>query len=267
MSVAAATLASTCDQLPGSSLDEVMALADLQTRVDRKYLVPAPVFTELMSRLEGRHRALDIEGRRLFDYESVYFDTPELTTYHLHAGDRRRRFKVRTRTYLDSHQTVLEVKTEGGRDETVKDRYPHELVDRYTLGLAGRTVVGERLGSPQLAQRLEPSLVSRYQRATLVEPATGSRMTCDVDLAFHDEQERRTGPDDLVLIESKTAGAAAPVDGVLWRMGHRPVSISKYCVGLALVRPDLPANRWNRTLRTSFGWSPVRRGSGRRLSH
>ena len=35
-------------------------------------------------------------------------------------------------------------------------------------------------------------------------------------------------------------------------MGQRPVRISKYCVGLAVVHPHLPANRWNRTLRRYF---------------
>ena len=35
-----------------------------------------------------------------FDYESVYFDTPDLTCYLLAARRRRRRFKIRTRTYV-----------------------------------------------------------------------------------------------------------------------------------------------------------------------
>jgi hypothetical protein len=38
-------------------------------------------------------------------------------------------------------------------------------------------------------------------------------------------------------------------------MGVRPISISKYCVAVALLHRDLAANRWNRTLRTHFGWA------------
>lgn len=44
----------------------------------------------------------------------------------------------------------------------------------------------------------------------------------------------------------------AGVDRVLWSRGHRPVSISKDATGLAALRPDLPANRWQRTLRSHF---------------
>ena len=37
-------------------------------------------------------------------------------------------------------------------------------------------------------------------------------------------------------------------------MGIRHLSMSKYCVGIALLHPHLPANRWNRVLRNRFDW-------------
>lgn len=258
MTPARRALSSGCSALPSTSLEYILATADLQTRVDRKYLVPATAFTELLLALGDRMSVLDIEGRRLFAYESVYFDTPELLAYHQHVGGRRRRFKVRTRTYVDSAQSMLEIKTAGGRDETVKDRHPYRIDDRYELNRWGRAVVGRRLGSAVLAGRLEPSLTSRYHRATMVEPGTGSRLTCDVDLRFEDRHRHHDGPEGLVLIESKTDGAASIADRTLWRLGHRPATVTKYCVGLALLHPQLRANRWNRTLRRDFGWSPSR---------
>ncbi len=258
MSPAGATVDRVCGALDHVDLAQVLNLAELQTRVDRKYLVPHTVFAELIGLFETRLCALEIHGRRVFNYESVYFDTPELLSYHQHLQGRRQRFKVRTRTYLDSDETVLEVKTEGGRDETVKDRYDYRLQDRRDLTPQARQIVSARLHDTSLADRLEVSLVSRYQRATLLDPASGSRMTCDVNLAFDDRARGVTGPGDRVLIESKTAGAAAPVDHALWRMGHRPVALSKYCVGLALLNPHVPANRWNRSLRQGFGWVPDR---------
>lgn len=258
MTPARQALSVGCAGLPTTSLEHIIATADLQTRVDRKYLVPPEVFAHVLARLDGRMKVLDIDGRRLFQYESVYFDTPELLAYHQHVGGRRRRFKVRTRTYVDSAQSMLEVKTAGGRDETIKDRHPYQLDERYGLNPWAREVVGGRLGDAALARRLELSLVSRYHRATLVEPATGSRLTCDVDLDFEDRRQRRSGPDDLVLIESKTTGAASLADRTLWRLGHRPATVTKYCVGLGLLHPQLRANRWNRTLRAAFGWSPTR---------
>lgn len=242
--------------MPTLDLAEVTTAADLQTRTDRKYLVPAADFLTLCRELDGVLAVLDIGGRRTFDYESVYFDTPGLLAYYAHATGRRRRFKVRTRTYLNSGECALEIKTEGGRGETVKDRHPYAAGHRYEIDPAGRALVAAAVGG-RLAERLRPSLVTRYARTTLVDLHTRSRMTCDVGLCFRDGDRHRDGPDGLVLVESKTASAAGQVDAILWRLGHRPVALSKYCAGLALLHPRLPANRWNRTLRRGFGWRPA----------
>ena len=113
-------------QLPPVGLEQIVAMADLQTRTDRKYLVTAEVFARFTTIMSDRFRALEIQGLRLFRYESVYFDTEQLTAYLRHAHGRRQRFKVRTRAYLDVTDCVLEVKTEGGRGQTIKERlaYP-----------------------------------------------------------------------------------------------------------------------------------------------
>ena len=89
-------------------LDELMALAELQTRVDRKYFVPGEVFRRWIGELAEELQVLEIDGRRSFGYESVYFDTPYLDTYRAHLRRHRQRFKARTRTYTDSGLTMLE---------------------------------------------------------------------------------------------------------------------------------------------------------------
>lgn len=253
---ARAALQTSIATLPALDLAQVTAAADLQTRTDRKYLVPAEDFRALTRELNGTLAVLEIDGRRMFDYESVYFDTPTLLAYHDHAHGRRRRFKVRTRTYLDSGHCALEVKTEGGRGETVKTRHPYSAQTRDALDAQARQHIAAGLGSTRLAGQLQRSLTTRYARSTLVDLANGSRMTCDVDLTFSHRGRDKDGPHGLVLVESKTAGAASPVDAILWRLGHRPIALSKYCAGLALLHPRLPANRWNRTLRRGFGWRP-----------
>ena len=39
----------------------------------------------MLQELAPDARILQIDDRRAFDYESVYFDTPEFTSYHLSA--------------------------------------------------------------------------------------------------------------------------------------------------------------------------------------
>jgi hypothetical protein len=95
-------------------LAELMVLAELQTRVDRKYFVPGETFRRVIGGLTGELQVLEIDGLRSFGYESVYFDTPQLSTYRAHLQRRRQRFKARTRTYTDSGLTMFEVQADRG---------------------------------------------------------------------------------------------------------------------------------------------------------
>ena len=52
----------------------------------------------------------------------------------------------------------------------------------------------------------------------------------------------------LAVVETKNPATPSPADRVLWDAGHRPARISKYATGMALLHPELPANRWYRTL-------------------
>ena len=56
---------------------------------------------------------------------------------------------------------------------------------------------------------------------------------------------------DLVIIETKSGATPSVVDHLLWEGGVRPVKISKYGTAMAAMH-DLPANKWNRTLRRYF---------------
>lgn len=230
-----------------------MEVAGLQTRVEKKYLLTPETFVALAGALEG-FRALQIDGQRLFGYESAYFDSPDLALFRAHRQGRRLRYKVRTRTYTDSGESLFEVKLKGGRGQTVKLRLPYEFQDRGRI-----TVVAQEFLEAALLDNydvhppeLVPSLTTHYTRATFVDVADGARLTCDIDLACTAQSETKPGP-DLILVESKSTGGGR-ADDILASMGVRPVNVSKYCIGIALTNPDLPANKWNTMLRNQFGW-------------
>ncbi|MGQ0482460.1 MAG: polyphosphate polymerase domain-containing protein [Pseudonocardia sp.] len=233
------------------SLDDLVEAADLQTRVDRKYFVPAKAFRMLIAELSSV-KVLEIDGRRTFDYESVYFDTPDVLTYRAHLQRRRRRFKARTRTYVDSGLCMFEVKTVGRRGATVKDRVKHPVASRAELTDEAQafltTTLRNAYDQPAPAG-LRAMLTSRYRRTTFASPAQGARLTCDVALLCHDDgRATMRARDSHVLVESKSTNGASEADQMLRRLGVRPISVSKYCVGIAALRPEVPANPWRATL-------------------
>jgi hypothetical protein len=253
MRTALRSLGAATADLPPVGLAQVLEAADLQTRTDRKYFVPPALFECLVDGIRDDYRVLEIDERRVFRYESVYFDTPDLAAYLGAARGRRHKFKVRTRTYLDSGTCVLEVKTSGGRGETVKERMTHSIQHRDWLDSAAETFIGERVRHRGDPLELEPTLTTTYARTALVDLDRGTRVTCDADLALTDPSGNTVAMQDHVLVETKSAATVGDVDRILWRLGVRPARISKYCVGLAALDPSLPANRWHRTLRRHFG--------------
>jgi hypothetical protein len=237
-------------------LEELVERASLLARVDRKYVVPAASLPALLAAAPRSTRVLEIDGRRSFGYRSAYLDTPERDSY-LHAGRRhRRRFKVRTRAYLDTGTCWLEVKTRRGRDLTVKERIEHHDVELAPLTAEGLRFVDACLADAGLApraERLEPVLATAYSRATLFLPESLSRVTVDTDLGWTSlsgPRHRDLDRPALAVVETKTGSTPSAFDRLLWSHGHRPVQISKYGVGMAALHPELPRLKWHRTLLT-----------------
>ncbi|MDI6100085.1 polyphosphate polymerase domain-containing protein [Actinoplanes sp. NEAU-A12] len=236
------------------SLDELVGEAALLTRLDRKYLIPATALPALLDRMPAGVRALQIGHRRTFGYRSVYFDTAGLDAYLAAAYQRRRRFKVRVRTYLDTGLDFVEVKTRGSRGVTVKERIPY-AGDGADLGPEGREYATSVLACAGLhpeGYEFRPVMATFYRRNTLYVPSTGSRVTIDTAPAWQLPDGSAVRMPRSVIVETKSGRAASEVDRLLWSLGHRPCSISKYATGLAALRPELPANRWRPVLRRHF---------------
>ena len=233
------------------SLDELNRSADLLTRTDRKYVIDHDDLHALLADHADRLVSLEIDGRRSFWYRSLYFDTPDVALHRAAATDRRHRVKVRTRVYDDTGTAMLEVKAKDGRGRTVKHRQPHDLDRVMELGTDGGEFVDDVTRTPGLAASLVPTLETRYRRATVLDPGTDTRATIDVDLVCT-HVDGRSVAFDKVIVETKSDLTPGPIDRWMWRHGHRPEPISKYCTALALLDPTLPGNKWHRTITRHF---------------
>jgi hypothetical protein len=138
--------------LQAASLAEVIERSALQARIEHRYLVPLERFAELAARLPDTYAVLEIDQLRGFAYESVYFDTPDLLTYRQHLQGRRRRYKVRTRAYLDSGTARSRSSSRGGGSRRSRRGCPtpsptgHTSTRRRTR--SSPTSSGRRTASP-----------------------------------------------------------------------------------------------------------------------
>jgi hypothetical protein len=241
-------LLDTVAKLPPIALAELQEDAALRTRVDRKYVVDWQTLGAVLRALRGTHRALEIDGQRTFEYDTVYFDSPGLWSYRAHLQQRRRRYKARTRHYVDSGLYLFEVKLKGRRGETIKHQMPCRPEDHGRLTEEAGTFLRDRLSDayPQMeVPDLAPTVRTRYRRITLSRGA--ERVTCDFDLHFADGETEVLGlTPGYAIVESKCERGLGELDRRLRRLGVSPIACSKYCVGVGLLREDVKVNelRW-----------------------
>ncbi|MFZ0139499.1 MAG: VTC domain-containing protein, partial [Aeromicrobium sp.] len=108
------------DGLRPVGLEELVEHAALMHRTDRKYIAPLDTVRTLVSDLADTHRVLEIKGRHYTTYRTLYFDTADFEAARSHVQKRRRRWKVRSRLYVEDGLCRIEVKTKDNRGETQK---------------------------------------------------------------------------------------------------------------------------------------------------
>jgi hypothetical protein len=229
------------------SLDEISSVR-LMNRKDTKYFLPFSKLSDVMQMIRDQYFILEINGKRMASYETVYYDSDSLDFFHHHVNGKLNRCKVRRRTYLDSNIHFFEVKRKTNKDKTLKTRIPlngypdnpdegaHELVKNQT---------GFDL------HMLSPRLINRFARITLVNTGMTERVTIDSDLGFISYgEENIISLKNLVIIEIKQdKSSPSTIREVLKEMRFKKTGISKYCLGMALTGQARKVNNLKRKMR------------------
>ena len=248
---------SAVDHLPTVSLAELNDAAELLTRTDRKYVIPAGDPTPCC---RCGTRVLEIDGRRGWRYESTYLDTLDLDSWTAAAHRRRRRGRCAAGSYPDTGECWLEVKTRGAAAS------PSRSGSRTaTDPIAG--VRGDWVRDRLAAARVTTSIRAASSRRCT--PATGVRRCWSATPAGRPSTATCAGAPATAAPRSATCWSSrpsrpprgpGPLDRRLWELGHRPTRISKYGTGLALLPRPAGQPLAPRRARTSQVASPCAPG-------
>lgn len=228
--------------------------ASLMNRVDTKFIVPVTRLPDIFQSIRDHYTVLEIEGKRCFRYQSVYFDTDNHLFYNLHHRGRLNRHKVRLRRYVDSDCQFLEVKFKNNKKRTIKSRIPLDSIEGLDLN-----DYQDFLSSVGLPKNLtlHPCLTSNYQRIAFASEARGERLTVDVNLEnefLSQDGSPVSHLDNLAIVELKQGhiDRSSPFFEIVRSMGIRPSGFSKYCMGITLTKQNnhsLKSNRFKRILK------------------
>lgn len=211
----------------------------LMNRVDQKFILHQKDLNSLMLEIQEFYNVLEIDGKRIFRYSSLYYDTDELNFYTDHHNGKPNRIKIRSREYLDTGTAFFEIKKKIKGFRTEKYR-----VEKSGDELNDHNSERELLKMHHLDHiPLVPSIIVDYSRISISAKDFSERVTIDTDLFFKKEsgEESMAG---LVIIEVKQdqVKRESPIIQALRKRRNRPFGISKYAMGMVLMNAAIKTN-------------------------
>ncbi len=217
----------------------------LMDRTDTKFVFSKGQLIEILKQVNSHYKILEIEGKRISRYKTLYYDTSGLDLYQRHHNGELNRYKVRHRSYVESSIGFLEVKFKNNKGRTIKDRIKKTEVMLKCEGDA-EVFLNEKL--PFDAQTLIPVLWVNYSRLTLVNKTNAERLTIDLDLEFV-KDENHESFSNLVIAEVKQEKRkGSPFLKIMKGLHIREGSISKYCMGIAVTFDSIKKNNFKEKL-------------------
>jgi hypothetical protein len=215
-------------------LDEMDGVR-LMNRVETKYLFSVRKLPELLDRLSGIYKILEINMIRVFPYHTTYLDSSEFFFYNQQLTGKLARHKVRYRKYESTGLSFLEVKKKTNKNRTIKWRIENNLNSNF-LDENAYSFIKEYV--PYDSLDLRPVLINGFTRITLAGIELKERITLDFNLRF-------ASPDGIIaelpflsIAELKREGysSQSPFIQIVKKIGIRPSGFSKYCMGNTLLR-------------------------------
>nr|MBD3621692.1 polyphosphate polymerase domain-containing protein [Sunxiuqinia sp.] len=225
------------------SLDRVK----LMERMDQKFLVPLKQLAEIFLAIERQYYVLEINKERILRYQTHYFDTKDDSLYTSHHNGKLNRYKVRKRTYLDTHTSFFEIKFKNNKRKTFKRRIKNDE-DQTILNVREKEFVLQN--SPIDPDDLHSKSMNQFRRITLTDKKLTERCTIDIGLQFKSKHQT-TLLDSLAIIEIKQDrhSQSSALNHYLSESRISPIGFSKYCIGRALAEEDLKSNAFKAKIR------------------
>ena len=219
----------------------------LLNRVDFKFVLTFKEATQLLKNLVNEYDLVSKEGHLFRYYETAYFDTNHRVAFYTHHQGKLPRYKIRTRTYLDTKDHFLEIKYKNNKGRTDKFR----LNLTVTEHLFDQPGVIEFLNKHNIDNfdKLKETLLVKYKRICLQHKEIKERITIDFELLFSNEF-KKVMITDFIFFEVKQANELkSPVMVALKELKKYPLSLSKYCYGITTLDQSIKHNNFNPLLK------------------
>ncbi len=234
-------LKQTLEKFKNITLHEALE-TELMNRVDSKFFFSSLLLPEVLNRLNTDYRLLEVAKSTISPYKTEYLDTPDLKMYLDHHNQRKHRFKIRYRSYLNTNTTFFEIKERVNTGRTLKKRI---LVSDMKQDHKKTDFL--KSNAPFAAKDLIPSLVVDYDRISLIAADKKERLTIDINVEASNIHSSKKFH-NLCILELKQTrlDRSSKVFRIMKDLTIRRNRISKYCLGVTHCYPEIKQNSFKK---------------------
>ena len=213
----------------------------LMSRSDTKFAFQISKLPILLKEMLQFYKVLEINGKLIHDYKSLYFDTIDRKFYLDHHNGRVNRNKVRFREYVGSDLTFLEIKRKNNKGKTIKKRMKVDAINSVLSDEQQKYIhntIGEKIS-------LDSKQWINFSRITFVHKIHKERLTIDINLKF-EENNKSGNLNQIAIGEVKQERMSRLSDfiRIAKELHILPIRISKYCISTLELNPFIKKNRF-----------------------
>ena len=218
----------------------------LLNRTDTKYVFNIKSLRAVLEAIAKDYRILTIDGKNIFNYETLYYDTEDSDMFSLHHNGKLNRHKIRKRDYIESDLRFIEIKFKNNKGRTIKKRIE---TDSLSCPLSKKEKAFITKNSPYLPEQLEHKLYTAFKRFTLADNQKSERITVDFDLHFRDYSNSKALPNICIMeIKQDKRKKDSKITETLRALKLQTGSMSKYCFATTLLNDKIKKNNFKPTL-------------------
>jgi hypothetical protein len=225
----------------------------LMKRYDTKFVFHSDKLTSVFNYLCKEYQILEINKKRIFRYENLYYDTDNYFFYHQHHNQRLNRYKVRCRKYIETDQCYFEIKFKNNKKKTIKNRILlnesniNNELSKESKEFANKSIL---INNGGIVDKIKPSLWIGFSRITLANLINKERLTFDIGLTYTNKNLDSRKIDNLIIAELKSENLSinSPFFQYLKKNKISPTTFSKYCMGIAISEKNIKSNRFKKDL-------------------
>ncbi|MBE9468384.1 MAG: polyphosphate polymerase domain-containing protein [Bacteroidetes bacterium] len=214
-------------------------------RTDTKFVFPIQKLSKILKDAKPFYYILEIDNKRSLKYETTYFDTDDFSMYIAHQNGKLNRYKIRSRKYINTQDSFLEIKFKSNKNKTIKKR----IKTNDFFSEASRDFI--KKNSPYSLNELKARVETKFSRITLVSNKFDERLTIDFNLSFENNKKIDKLPFlSIAEVKQEKFSSSSEFIKILKNYGIRQMSLSKYCTGINLLYKNLKQNRFKPRLLT-----------------